>query len=135
MATALQIINRATRLLGVKDAVENLEGEVSSDCFDVLNAMLAEWYEADIGVPDYSFATLSTDLASDAADSEAIAYQLALRIAPEFEVTPSARMERSAEEAMGRLRLRYFQPGTAVVDLPPDMDESLGLSDFNSGNF
>lgn len=119
MATALQIINRALRLCQVKDAAEVLEGEDSSDALETLNAMLAEWHEADIALPDYSFATLTTELASDVADREAIAYQLAIRLAPEYDVQLSPAILGMASDTMARLRLRYFQPGiTSFAELP-----------------
>lgn len=118
MATANDLISRAMRLIGVVDANLALEANQAQDALAALNAMLAEWHEADIGLPDYSFDSLTDTLATDAADSEAIAYQLGLRIAPEYGIEPSPRMERSAEEAMNRLRLRYFQPGQVDAALP-----------------
>ena len=118
MATAQDIINRALRLCKVIDAYSAPTAEDSADALDTLNAMLAEWHEADIGLPDYELAGLTAELATDAADREAIAYQLALRIAPEYgeDLTPA--VYASAHEAMSRLRLRYFQPMPAEAALP-----------------
>ena len=113
MTTALKVIARALRLCKVLDAGEAVEAEDSADALDVLNAMLAEWHFAEIGLPDYSLALTDT-LASDAADREAIAYQLAIRLAPEYGAELSSAAAMIASETMGRLRLRYFQPG--VVD-------------------
>jgi hypothetical protein len=119
MATALQVINRAMRLLAVKDSFNSLSAEESADSLEVLNALLAEMHEAEIGLPDYSFAELTTELASDAADREALAYALALRMAPEFGVDVRPEFLTSAAESMSRLRLRYFQPGTvSFAELP-----------------
>jgi hypothetical protein len=101
------------------DPAEAAEAEDADDALTTLNALLAEWHEAEIGLPDYSFASLQTEVASDAADREAIAYQLAERLAPEYDVElPPLAMKASAE-AMNRLRLRYFQPGTvSSAELP-----------------
>lgn len=118
MATAQDIINRALRLCRVLDAGEAAEAEDSTDALDTLNAMIAEWHFAEIGLPDYSLASLTTELASDAADREAIAYQLAIRMAPEYVVELSPAAVALASETMQRLRLRYFQPGVAASDLP-----------------
>jgi hypothetical protein len=126
MATAITIINRALRLCKVLDAAEAAEAEDARDALETLNAMLAEWHQAEIGLPDYSFAELTTELASDAADREAIAYQLALRLSTEYGVDLSPQAAAMAEQAMGRLRLRYFQPGTVDLGELPST-----RSDFN----
>lgn len=109
--TAGDIIKRALRLCRVIDAHTAMDANDAADALDTLNAMLAEWHEADIGLPDYSFAELTTELASDAADREAIAYQLAARLAPEYGVSLPAEVAAVAQGTMDRLRLRYFQPG------------------------
>ena len=109
--TAQKIINRALRLCRVLDAGEAAAAGDSADALDTLNAMLAEWHFAEVGLPDYSLSSLTEPLASDAADMEAIAYMLAIRIAPEYGVDLPMSAITIASDAMGRLRLRYFQPG------------------------
>lgn len=118
MATAQDIINRALRICRVLDAVEAAEAEDAAQALDTLNAMLAEWHEADIGLPDYAFDSLTTQLASDAGDRDVIAYQLAVRIAPEYGQSLSPEALALAEQTMGRLRLRYFQPARVDAALP-----------------
>src|SRR5687768_12001604 len=105
MATAQSVINRALRLCKVLATGEAAAAEDTEDAFSALNGLLAEWHEAEIGLPDYSFATTETELASDTADAEAIAYQLAIRIAPEYEHDLSPAILTSAAESMARLRL------------------------------
>lgn len=109
--TAGSIIKRALRLARVIDAQTAMDANDASDALETLNAMLAEWHEAEIGLPDYSFSGLDDELASDAADREAIAYQLAARLAPEYGVSLSVETAGVAQGTMDRLRLRYFQPG------------------------
>lgn len=111
MATAIQIIARSLRLIGCADAGQAIDANDAQDALETLNAMLAEWHEAEIGLPDYSLASSTDALAPDAADRDAIAYQLALRLAPEYGRTLPAEFAIAAESAMSRLRLRYFQPG------------------------
>ena len=113
MATATKIIRRALRLIGAIDSSEALPAADAQDSLETLNAMLAEWHEAQIGLPDYSLSDIIDTLATDAADREAIACQLALRLAPEYGIAVSPAVSALAESAMGRLRLRYFQPGTS----------------------
>ena len=115
MATAHQLINRALRLCGVMDVSDAAAGSDAQDALDTLNALLAEWHEAGIGLPDYTIATLDAELASDDADRDAIAYQLAIRVAPEYgkELPPSILGQ--AALTMFRLRSRYFQAQHPVV--------------------
>jgi hypothetical protein len=119
MATAYTIVRRALRLVRVIDAAEAVPALEAQDTFAALNGLLAEWHEAQIRLPDYSFASLETELASDVADEDAIAYQLAKRIAPEYGKQLSAQANESANESFSRLRLRYFQPGTTNFDELP----------------
>lgn len=114
--TANGIILRALRIIsnpGFGPDAVSFTGALGT-----LNALLAEWHEAGIGLPDYSFANLADSLASDAADRDAIAYQLAIRLAPEYGTELSGTAMQSASESMSRMRLRYFQPGVIVTDLP-----------------
>ena len=111
--TAAKIIRRALLLIDVADAAEALEAGEFADSLDVLNAMLAEWHEAGIGLQDYAITSLTDSLATDLADVEAIAYQLALRLAPEYGAVPSPAVVDMAHSLFARMRLRYFQPGVA----------------------
>lgn len=111
MATAQTIINRALRLCKVLDSFQAASSEDASDALNTLNGLMAELYEAEVGIPDYTFALLTTALASDDADADALAYMLARRIAPEYGVELSRGVISEAEKAEGRMRLRYFQPG------------------------
>lgn len=108
MATANEIVSRALRLLGVIASGETIEASTGADALSVLNALLAEMHEAGIGLPDYSFTGLADTLASDAADQEALAYQLAIRIAPEYGLNPTPAQMAMANESKFRLRSRYL---------------------------
>lgn len=118
MATAFSIINRALRLCKVLDADTPASANDAQDALETLNAMLAEWHQAEIGLPDYQFDSLTDDLASDAADREAIAYQLAIRVAPEYGLPLDPALLAVAAQSMQRLQLRYFQPNRVDPALP-----------------
>lgn len=119
MATAQTIVNRALRLCKVIDANGVAEASEAEDALATLNEMLAEWHVAEIGLPDYTMALLTTEFAGDAADMAAIAYALAVRVAPEYGAPLAEETLALSEITMGRLRLRYFQPGTSSSpDLP-----------------
>ena len=119
MATALQIISRALRVIGVLDAQTTASAEEARDALEALNTMIAEWHEADIGLPDYVLATYTEELASDSADLTAVTLSLAERIAPEYGRELPVTAQKTLTEAMQRLRLRYFQPGTvSTAEMP-----------------
>lgn len=121
MPTAQNIIDRALRILRVTDASAATNVEDANQALDELNVLLAEWHVAQIGVPDYSMDTLQTESNSDAADRDALAYQLAIRLAPEYGVELSPAAQAAASESFSRLRLRYFQPGHSDFnELPRD---------------
>lgn len=107
--TAKDVILRALRIIA---GAGNLPDTVSFvQALATLNALLAEMHEAGIGLPDYALTSLTDPLASDIADRDAVAYQLAIRLAPEYGISLGAEAAAMASETMGRLRLRYFQPG------------------------
>lgn len=113
MATAPKIIRRALRILGVLDPSAAVGAQDAQDALETLNAMLAEWHEAGFCLPDYKLSSMEDELDSDAGDREAIAYALALRMAPEYGIRLAPEVAAVGMESMNRLRLRYFQPGTA----------------------
>lgn len=108
---ARTLIKRAFRLIGAIDSEEPLDASQADDALGVLNALLAEMHFAGVGLPDYSMSSLSDTMASDIADREALAYQLAIRLAPEYGFEVPQSLVVMSEQSMSRLRLRYFQPG------------------------
>lgn len=109
---AAELIRRTLLILGVVDATETPEAEDVQDALDTLNALFAEWHGSDLMVPDYDVAAPATELTIDLADREAVAYQLALRISPEYGATLSAEAREVMESSWRRFQMRYFQPGT-----------------------
>ena len=127
MATGYDIIRRALRLCRVADGSTAMEPEDAADALDTLNAMLAEWHHAGIGLPDYELTGLTSELSSGVADREAVAYQLAMRIAPEYGVDLDAATVEMAGQSMSRLRLRYFQPGVTSNDGLPNEERGFNI--------
>lgn len=123
MAQAIDVIQRALRLLGVAQTGEALQAEVAADALSVFNSLLAEWYGF-IAVPEYSITAITSTLTIDDGDKEALAYQLALRLAPEFSVTLPQEFALVAQESMARLRTRYFTVGTVNFDELPNPTSS-----------
>lgn len=131
MATALVLVRRALRLATIIASGETPDAATIQDALSVLNSMLAEWHDAEIGVPDYSVTSEASQLTMDDGDVEAVAHQLAIRILPEYgmEITPT--LAAMASDSMSRLRLKYFQAGRADGALPRaqrDYNLDYGLS-------
>lgn len=115
---AKDVIRRALRIAGVIASGEVPQAEDTVDALETLNALLAEWHVAGIGIPDYSVASEFTTMSTDMADREAMAYALAFRMAPEYGFEPTQSQVAAGAEAFARLRLRYFQPGSVRAELP-----------------
>lgn len=128
--TALDVIRRMLRLVGVLDANEAPEAEDAQDALDVLNALFAEWRGADIMVPDFDVESPATELSISLADKEAVAHQLAKRMSPEYGASLSPEMRDNMQESWNRFMLRYFQPGqVSFSELPCDT----GRGEFERG--
>lgn len=110
MARAIDVIQRALRLIGVAQSGEALESDVAADALSVFNDLLAEWY-GNIAITDYNATGLTTTLTIDDGDKEALAYQLAIRLAPEYGQQISPDILAIAQQSMQRLRNRYFVQG------------------------
>ena len=128
MARAIDVINRACRIIGVAQQGEVLQSDIAADALSVLNGIFAEWY-GNIAIPEYTVSGLTTTLTIDEGDKEALAYQLAVRFAPEFGATITPEILAVAQESMGRLRARYFVQGTVdFSELPVATSESFSIS-------
>lgn len=135
MATALTLVRRALRLATIIASGETPDAATIQDALSVLNSMLAEWHDAGIGVPDYSINSEAATLTMGDGDVEAVAYQLAARIMPEYgmEVTPT--IAAGAADSMNRLRLKYFQPGRSdLSELPIPTGWGYGWNVDTGGN-
>lgn len=130
--TAADIIRRALRLIGQLDANEAVEASDSVDALDTLNALFAEWRGSGIPVPDYTVEDPITVLTLDLADREAVAYQLAFRVAPEYGVSLPPEFAAGMDESWRRLQLRYFQPGR--VDWS-ELPRAVGTYDITTDTF
>lgn len=115
---AQDVIRRALRIAGVIASGETPQASDVADALGTLNALLAEWHEADIGIPDYSVEVETSAMSTDLADRDAIAYQLAIRMAPEYGFEPSPSQVVQGDAAWARLCLRYFQPSRVDSALP-----------------
>lgn len=105
---ASDVVNRALRIVGVIASGEEAGASDSADALQAMNDLFSEWRGSGIKIEDASAASLTSDLTIDAADKEAVAYQVALRIGPDYGWEPSALTMKNAMESFNRMQLRYF---------------------------
>ena len=96
---AQDVIRRALRIVGVIASGETPQASDVADALGTFNALLAEWHVAQVGIPDYSVDSEASAMSTDEADREAMAYQLALRIGPEYGYEPTPSQAVAGEQA------------------------------------
>ena len=109
--TVKALILRALRVLngagptGLPDAV-SMPGALRT-----LNAMMDEWAGAQFGFTAPTWASLAASITLPDADHEAVALQLAMRLANEYGVTLPAPEVTQGMHQLARLFSRYARPG------------------------
>lgn len=118
--TAGALLYRSLRILCSKGAT--LPDNYSlSGALATLQLFLAELRGSDIMVTDYAVSATSDALSVDPADMEALSYQMALRLAPEYGMSLSQEAAAAARESWTRFMHRYFQAGRSDFgELPMD---------------
>lgn len=114
MSTVSAITRRALRLLNVLDANEAPEAQDSDDAIAALNAMLRRWEANGLALGWNDVVNPSDVMPSPAEADEAIAYNLALRLAPEYQAQPSAAIITFAADGLAALRR------DRLVEMPPE---------------
>jgi hypothetical protein len=120
MATVAKIISRALRLIGVHDPGEPLSADDAATGIEALNAMCARW-EANgnsIGWSDVSNPSETMPTPPDL--DSCIAYNLAIELAPEYDVQPSVYVGTRAGELLADLRrdVAVANPIEPIIDVP-----------------
>lgn len=88
MATTAQtVINASARKCGFYDSGGALSAQQSADALEALNNMLSAWESQGIAMGSSAIATLATNISAPDYALEAIEYNLAVRMAPEWQVT------------------------------------------------
>ena len=127
MATALEIITGAVKLLKVKTAESPLEDNEAQDGLVALNDMLNEWNLEDIDIGFETIDDLQDELFLDTGTEGAVKANLAVYIAPEYKTIVSdlllLRARTSKKAVRGSLSLR-----------PLDFPDTLPLGSGNERN-
>jgi hypothetical protein len=103
MAATQTIINRALRLLGMLDPNESPEAVDTQTALEALNAMMARWEADGVSVGWTPVAAASDDLPAPVEAEEAIAYNLAVRLRPEYGVQLAPDVIATAQNGLSRL--------------------------------
>lgn len=130
MATGTDIIERAARLIGVKASGQPLSAEDTAAFLVGLNAMLIRW-EADglsMGFSALSAATSTIPIPVE--NEEAVAFNLAVKMAPEFGKVSPPDVAALAREGLAALERDVIKPVPVCFDLP--QSESLAAYNINT---
>ncbi len=120
MATALDVIKRSMRIIGALSDGENPTAEQAADGLTALQAMLGEWETRGVrlgSVVDATYAT-ATDIPVPVTHLQALAFNLAVCIAPEYGRGQDAlaAVIPQAERAFDALHAQYCAPPRVPID-------------------
>lgn len=104
MTTVSAITSRALRLINTLDSNESPEAEDSETAIMALNGMCRRWEANGMAIGWNDVANPSDELPSPPECDDAIAYNLALRLAPEYQQQPSAAIIQFAADGLRELR-------------------------------
>ncbi|HMN09305.1 MAG TPA: hypothetical protein PKC83_11015 [Gemmatimonadaceae bacterium] len=102
-ATAQTIIGRAFRLLGLYEAAETAPAGDLAVGLAALNGLCDEWNAEPHG-PQQSYSALSSTLSLPDGMEQALVYNLAVAMAPEFGATPTPEVARRAERTLAVIK-------------------------------
>lgn len=102
-ATAQTIIGRAFRLLGLYEAAETAPAADLAVGLAALNGLCDEWNAEPHG-PQGTYSALSSTLPLAAGVEQALVYNLAVAVAPEFGATPTPEVARRAERTLAVIK-------------------------------
>jgi hypothetical protein len=108
MSSSAQIVTRALKRLGLVEPGETPAAADAEDGLSALNSMLAGWQADGINV--------SPDVPLPAKHEEGVVALLAIRLAPDYNRTPSPLVFADADKGMRRLEADYFSAPLASFD-------------------
>lgn len=116
MATALSVIENALHDLGVLARGESAEAQEATDGLQLLNEMCNSWIHDDIDM-EWITLTSTSDVVPYPDDQIGpIRYNLAMYMAPNFEVMPSPVLVAMAAQGKKQLRLAYLNSALLDID-------------------
>ena len=107
MATAEDVVNGALKDLGVLERTETAQGQEALDVLDLLNLMCSSWIHDGIDM-EWLTVGLNDVLPYPEDQIGPIRFNLALHIAPSFDVEPSAFLVAMASKGYNQLQREYL---------------------------
>lgn len=101
---AIKHIARSLRLLRVIDADEAPEAKQAEDALMALNGMLRRWEADGIALGWNTMSAVTDELSVPEEANEAIAFNLAVRLRPEYGVSLDADVVQTARDGLSALR-------------------------------
>lgn len=104
MATGAQLISRSLRLISMLDGTESAEGKMFEDAMLSLNGMLRRWEADGLSLGWQPIDNPDDVLPLPEEAEEAVTFNLAMLLAPEYGVVPSQIVAIKAETGHNQLR-------------------------------
>ena len=117
MTTYRDIVNQALRELGVLHSGEVANGDEGANGLTALNQMLNSWIYEGIDLEHTTATGLTDTLPYPDDHHSAFAYNLAMRLAPQFGVTPSPVLIAMSAQGFRYMQGRYLKIKPLSVDL------------------
>lgn len=136
MAAVQTIINRALRLLGMLDANESPEAVDTQTAIEALNAMMVRWEADGLSVGWSPVDAGSDTLPAPVEAEEAIAFNLAVKLRPEYGVTLAPDVVEYARQGLARVQADVYalDYSRLTLDLPDgEMQRTSSLQSFERG--
>jgi hypothetical protein len=131
MTTGTQIIERAAKLNGVKQAGQSMTAEDVLAYLVGLNAMLIRWEADGLNMGFSAMSNAGSTIRIPVENEEAVTFNLAVVMAPEYPALPlSAYVVEKAREGLLALERDVIRPEPVCFDLPGS--EAIGSYDINT---
>lgn len=127
--TAQEFINRALRLIGKLAQGQSPTAGETTDALSAMNGMLTRWEANGLTMGFSPVSAAGSTVPVPAEINDAVAYNLAIRLAPEYGYPIPAEVAAIAESTLRDLQ----RDATSVPRLDTGTPRTRGVFDFNSG--
>jgi hypothetical protein len=131
MTQVITVVRHALRLLRVIDAETVPEAQQAEDAIDALNRMMTRWEADGLALGWQNVSLPESDMPTDPMCDEAIGYNLAIRLQPEYGVSLSPAVIAGAASGLASLRADMLN-NRLYITTSPDLPLSEGQG-FGSG--